>query len=183
MKIETKQELQYVMQFHNIPYVRIVDDGHDMGKVTKDMKYEPGSWRYNKGYENLAFEQACKQLAKDYEELKTWREISQKVFITRLLSGTWKGEKKPVTGYCWTSDAEKCHLKMSKDVNGCLLLQGRVHDLNNFRSYANDHMRYVQDRYYLESADVNHNVELFDRYGLRNADDDGYEWWRVGIVD
>ena len=60
VKIETKQELQYVMQFHNIPYVSIKDGNHDMGKVTKDMKYEAGWYRYNKGYEYMAFDLACR---------------------------------------------------------------------------------------------------------------------------
>ena len=46
VKIETKQELQYMMQFHNIPYVTIKDGSHDMGKVTNDMKYEAGLYRY-----------------------------------------------------------------------------------------------------------------------------------------
>ena len=184
MNIETKQELQYIMQFNNIPYVNIEDHGHDMGKVTKDMKYEPSEFRrYKKEYEYLAFEVACKQLSQDYDELQAWKEASKKVFVTRLLYGTYKGEKKPSTGYCWKSDLEKCHIRVSKDVNGCLLLEGRFHDLKNFRSYANDHMRYCQERYYLESEDVNHYIELSDRYGLRNADDDSYEWWRVGIVD
>lgn len=184
MNIETKQELQYVMQFNNIPYVRIVDDGHNMGKVTKDMKYEPNEfWRYKKEYEYLAFDVARKQLSQDYDELQAWKEASKKVFVTRLLYGKWKEEKKPETGYCWKSDFEKCHIRVSKDVNGCLLLQGMANDLKNFRSYANDHMRYCQERYYLENEDVNRLIELSERYGLKNAGDDSYEWWRVGIVD
>ena len=183
MKIETKQELQYVMQFNNIPYVRIKDDGYDMGKVTKDMKYEGGSRIYKKEYEYLAFKVACRQLSADYDELQAWKDASKKVFTTRLLYGKRDGEKRPETGYCWTSDFEKCHIRVTKDESGCLLLQGRFNDLKNLRSYANDHMRYCQERYYLENEDVTHFIELSDRYGLRCADDDGYEWWRVGIVD
>lgn len=183
VKIETKQELQYMMQFHNIPYVTIKDGSHDMGKVTKDMKYEAGLYRYNKGYEYMAFDLACRQLTQDYDEILTWKEASKKVFTTRLLYGKWKEEKKPETGYIWKSDVEKCHLAMSKNDEGHLLLQGRFNDLRNFVAYANDHMRYCQERYYLEDAEVNKYIELAQRYGLSNADDDGYEWWRVGIVD
>ena len=183
MKIETKDELKYVMQFLNIPFVEIVDRGHDMGKVTQEMKYESGSWKYNKGFEYLAFRKACEQIMEDYDEILTWKEISKKVFTTRLLSGEWEKEKNPVSGYCWKSDAEKCHIKMSNDDEGNLLLQGRINDLDNFVSYANDHMRYVRDRYYLENEDVLRYIKLFKRYGLKNADDDGYEWWRIGIVD
>ena len=183
MKIETKEELKYMMDFLNIQYVRITDDGRDLGKVTNDMKYEGGARVYKKEYEYLAYKKACEHLSNDYEEIKVWREISKKVFVTRLLVGEWDKEKKPETWYCWTDDAEKCHIRMSKDENGKVLLQGRINDLKNFKSYANDHMIYVRIRYSLESEEVNHYIELFNRYGLRNADDDGYEWWRVGIVD
>lgn len=183
MKIETKEELKYIMQFHNIPFVNIVDDGHDMGKVTKEMKYVSGLWHYNAGFEHLAFTNAIKQVSEDYKEIETWKETSMKVFVTRLLYGEYSGEKRPVTGYCWESDVEECHIKMSKDENGNLLLHGRINDLENFKSYANDHMRYCRERYYFENKDLNHYIELFNRYGLKNANDDSYKWWRIGIVD
>ena len=172
-----------MMQFLSIPYVCIIDGGKNMGKVTQEMKYEPGFYSYKSGYVGLAFDIACKTLMQDYERLHEWKEASKKTYVTRLLYGTYKGEKKAETGYCWKNDFEKCHIAVSKDVNGCLLLDGRVNDLKNFRSYANDHMKYCQEGYYLESADVNGLIELSDRYGLKNAGDDGYEWWRVGIVD
>ncbi len=183
IKIETKEELRYMMQFLGIPYVRIMDGGNDMGKVTRDMKYEPGFYRYKSGYVGLAFDIASRRLSQDYELLQEWKEESKKTYITRLLYGTYKGEKKAETGYCWKSDFEKCHIAVSKDVNGCLLLQGRVNDLKNFCSYANDHMKYCQEGYYLESVDVNALIELSDRYGLKNAGDDDYDPYRIGIVD
>lgn len=183
MKIETKQELKYMMDFLNIQYVCITDNGKDLGKVTNSMKYKGGARVYKKEYEYLAYEKACEQLSQDYEEIKVWKEISKQVFVTRLLIGEWDKEKKPETWYTWESDVEKCHIVMSKDADGKVELKGRIHDLNNFISYANDHMRYVRSRYSLESERVNHYIKLFDRYGLQNPDDDSYEWWRVGIVD
>lgn len=69
LNIETKQELKYVMDFYNIPFVPIKEGKKDLGKITKDMEYKPGLYRYNKGYEYLAFELAFSQI-KDVIELK-----------------------------------------------------------------------------------------------------------------
>lgn len=69
IKIENNQELKYVMDFYNIPFVPIKNGEKDMGKITKDMKYEAGSWRYNKGCEYMAFELAYSQI-KNVIELK-----------------------------------------------------------------------------------------------------------------
>lgn len=63
IEIKTKEELKYVMDFYNIPFVPIRSDGKDMGKVTREMKYVAGSWKYNSGWEYLAFECAFEQIS------------------------------------------------------------------------------------------------------------------------
>lgn len=72
INIENNQELKYVMDFYNIPFVPIKDGNKDMGKITKDMKYEAGSWKYNKGYEYLAFNLA-------YEQIKSIIELKERI--------------------------------------------------------------------------------------------------------
>lgn len=69
LKIETNQELKYVMDFYNIPFVPIKEGNKDMGKITKGMKYEAGFWKYKKECEYMAFELAYKQV-KNIIELK-----------------------------------------------------------------------------------------------------------------
>lgn len=184
MKIQTKDELQYMMAYLNIPYVTITDEGHDMGKVTRDMKYEGGSrYQYRKGYEYRAFERACSALSADYELIQEWQKDCNKIFAARLLYGLYSGEKRIVNGYRWLSDIKKCNIHIEKDADGKLVFYGYINDLKNFCSYANDHMRYCQEGYYIENEDVNRYIELANRYGLRSETDANYEWWRVGIVD
>jgi hypothetical protein len=185
MKIQTKEELQYMMAYLNIPYVTIItEEGHKMGKVTRDMKYEGGTYyQYRKGYEHCAFERACSALSADYEGIQEWHKDCNKIFATRLLYGLYSGEKRLVDGYRWLSDIKKCNIHIEKDADGKLVFNGYINDLKNFCSYANDHMSYCQEGYYIENEDVNRYIELANRYGLRRETDADYEWWRVGIVD
>ena len=69
MRIESKEELKYVMDYYDIPFVPIHKDNKNMGKVTKDMKYVGGAYVFNDGFKHLAFELAFEQV-KDILELK-----------------------------------------------------------------------------------------------------------------
>lgn len=181
--IESNDELKYLMAYHNIPYIKIKDGKHDMGKVTNKMQYEHGAYCYKTAFQYLSFEKACEQLSNDYEQVKVWKETAKKVFATRLLYGKRNEPKKVETSYVWKSDFEKCHILVGNDENGRLMLKGRINDLKNFLRYAKDHMTYCQESYYFEDEELNNAIELFDRYGLKLDDDESYEWWRVGIVD
>lgn len=89
LKIETKQELKYVMDFYNIPFVPIHDGKKDMGKITREMKYEPGHWRYNSGYEYLGFGLAYEQI-KDIIALKeNVRKPFKAILVYRVEEQTW----------------------------------------------------------------------------------------------
>lgn len=83
LKIQSKEELKYVMDFYQIPFVPLRKDGWDMGSITKDMKYEHprfGGRYFLREYEYMAFELAYKQIL-DVISLK--KKLDTEVTITQ----------------------------------------------------------------------------------------------------
>lgn len=72
MHIENNEELKYVMDYYDIPFVPIYEGNKDLGKITKELQYVSGLYKYQKGYEHLAFELA-------YEQVKEVIELQERL--------------------------------------------------------------------------------------------------------
>ena len=86
-KIETKEELKYIMRFLEIKEIelpknlgRVELNGDALTYVT-DGYYQS----YKHQYRHLAFEDAIKCINEDMEKLEVWRETAKKTFKTRIL--------------------------------------------------------------------------------------------------
>lgn len=183
--ITNKEELAYIMKFYGIEYVPIINvEGKRLGRITNEMVYDTSNslYHYIKEYEHLAFRDAINVINNDMPKLEMWREKAKQIFTTKLV---YKGNTETTIkkSYLWNSDIEKTHLKVEKNEDGELVFSGNINDLKNFKSYANDHLRYCNGcRYTFENEEVNELIDLFNKYGLAPKGD-SYEWWHVGIVD
>lgn len=89
LKVETKEELKYVMDFYKIPFVPIYANGKDLGKVTRDMIYEPGAWKFNPGWEFRAFQLACEQVKEIIKLKEKVSEPFKATLVYRVKEQTW----------------------------------------------------------------------------------------------
>lgn len=189
MKITNKQELRYVMDFYNIPYVRIEYDNKDFGKVfrasTKYLSCERGGWVFKQNHDEQVIERAMFHINADADMFEEWNTISKQKFTTRLQYVEYEcGKlvtKRNCTSYCWESDLTECNVEVNKNEDDSLSLTATIFELSNFLRYANDHMRYCSGcRYSYGDEEVNKWMKFCEKYGFT---DEKYKWWRIGIVD
>lgn len=156
LNIETKQELKYVMDFYNIPFVPIKDGKKNVGKITNDMKYEPGLYKYKKGYEYLAFELAFTQIKEVIELKKNVNKPFKAIHVYHCDKQTWE--------YPDVEGGEPRHHVYPRTIahETESELEGTMDEVFVAHYKANNTLRYCNDsRYYFKDEKVQAQYQLW----------------------
>lgn len=163
LKIETKEELKYVMDFYKIPFVPLSDGGWDLGTITKDMRYERpkgGGRRFRDGYEDMAFQLAFEQV-KDVIKLK--QDIDTLVTVTRTRfhkHQEWMYPDHP--GAPATHHVYPITVTEEDDTE----MSGTLREIFDNTHYVNDRLRYCNGTWHgFKDKDLECQYRLFLRMG------------------
>lgn len=181
---ELQNTLLNEMQQLGITKVRVGKKGQALGNI----KLKEGKLLYEKGFRYYfnpddAFADALKNLNDSKETLKGWKDAAAKEFQTHLLYHNDDNKERIEQSWLWTSDITDSKVRTEKDEAG-LLLTGNINQLRQFKSYANNHMRYCHGCYYDYTNDeVRQWIELFYDFCLFEAYDSFGEYYHNAIVD
>lgn len=176
--ITTKEELQYVMKFYDIPYVELTNEkNNDLGRLNQDLSYTPS---YSRRFTDVryAIECAIDIVNTYYNKLKDIKNLLGKVYESRLIycGETQSFEK----NYVWNSDIKKTGIGMIKNNEGEIVLVGTAMQMSEFISYAKEHYMYCHGTTYkLANEELNKDIKFLKTFGV----DDNYDVYHIGIVD
>lgn len=210
--IETREELAYVMKFYGIKRVPVIETFpcyKNLGVIQINgdkLSYKGGSWKYNDGWEHLAYTNAIRKFNEDIDKIEKWREIAAKVFETGLLDVTSdysrQGASETIVKAwcCYPSDLTDSGVEAIGGLvynpngrygmpaldlgGGKLVLRGNINQLRKFLSYANNHYRYCNGcSYKYENEELKEWMDFFRSYDLYAAYDSFSEYYHNAIVD
>lgn len=194
MKIRNKEELKYIMDYFGIVKIHLTTKCGDIINSKDGLEYNDyrALRRYSYDSRYMAFEDAIKQINADGEIFDKWKEIEDKIYTTKVLevNTDWLTDEKEISVrryndyYAKSADVKKCHLKVSKDEKGEMVLSGLATDLRNYIRYCNGHLKYcngLSARF--DNEELNDIVKFLRRYDITPKTGRCYEWWHVGIVD
>ena len=193
-KIETKDELIYVMQFYGVKQVPVREVGskRNLGVVKLDggkLVYEGGDWKYNDNGIHLAYSNAIRKFNEDIDKIEKWREIAKQVFETPIaekVDKSWTNEHSVSEcrgGWMYESDIIDSGVELVKD-GSKFKVRGTLDQLRKFLSYAKNHLRYCNgETYVYTDEEVVSWMEFFRLYDLYKAYNSFSEYYHGGIVD
>ena len=210
-KVETKEELLYMMQFYGIKQVPVIETNpyyKDLGVIYinkgGELSYKKGNWSYT--YEQFAFGNAIRRFNEDLDKIKEWREIAKREFETDLAQKTEKGWKPEengisavkawvylsdikdsgveVVGGKYYNEESRYGMPMVDKGGDALRVRGTLDKLRKFLSYAVNHLRYCNgETYVYTDEEVINWMKFFREYDLYAAYNSFDEYYHNATVD
>ena len=180
-KIETKEELKYVMDFYGIKQVPIREGGKNLGVVTANMEYKGGNWKYT--YEDTAFKKAITKINEDIDLIKKHTELSKKVWETHLIYRD-NGKDRIETNWFYKGDFQESGVTTYiKDE--LLVVKGTIDMMRYLKERTNHHYIYCNGTsIHFDNKELIATMEFFDNYGFYAPYDSFEEYIRMTpIVD
>lgn len=164
-RIESNTELKSIMDFYGIKQIPVKEGNKDLGVITSNMEYKPGSWKYNKGSEHIAFVRAICKVNEDMEKIEKWRELSKKMWKTHLI---YKSDNREEVQKNWfyTGDFKESGVTTSIE-DGLLVITGTIDQMRYLDKRTNHHYIYCNGTsIHFDNEELKAAMKLFREYGF-----------------